>query len=121
MRHLELTVAYPFVNKENLVALTSKIPSAWIELKIAALLLVLEGRRTGCIGEVLSLTCMSLHRWVDGVHEDGVAALSSQPRPFAAYRESGSQIVGTTPGTVHLKIWASLRRKKFNWVILVVA
>jgi len=81
MRHPELTVTHPSVNKETLVALASKIPGAWIGLKIAALLLVLEGQRPGWIADVLGLTRMSLHRWIHGVNAEGVAALSPKARP----------------------------------------
>lgn len=62
MRNPELTVTHPSVRKETLVALASEIPGAWIGIKIAALLLVLEGQRPGWITDVLGLTRMSLYR-----------------------------------------------------------
>ncbi len=81
MRNPELTVAHPSVRKETLVALASEIPGAWIGIKIAALLLVLEGQRPGWIADVLGLTRMSLHRWIHGVNQYRLAALPPKARP----------------------------------------
>ena len=81
MRNPTLTVTHPSVSKEVLVALASDIPGAWIGIKIAALLLVLEGQRPGWIAAVLGLTRMSLHRWIHGVNQEGVVALSPKARP----------------------------------------
>jgi transposase len=64
-----------------LVALADRIPGAWIGIKIAALLLVLEGQRPVWITEVLGLTRMSLSRWIHGVNETGLKALEPKPRP----------------------------------------
>ena len=60
----------PFFNLNHsgarirLLALAEEIPGAWVGIKIAALLLVLEGQRPGWITEVLGLTRMSLSRWI---------------------------------------------------------
>ncbi len=63
------------------MALAKTIPGAWIGIKIAALLLLLEGQRPGWIAEVLGLTRMSLTRWIHGVNAAGLEALRSKPRP----------------------------------------
>ena len=62
------------------MALAKSIPGAWIGLKIAALLLVIEGQRPGWIAEVLGLTRMSLNRWIRGVHAKGIEILKEKPR-----------------------------------------
>jgi transposase len=69
------------VTKDRLVALARQSPGAWMGVKIAALLLVLEGKRPSWIADALGVTRMSLHRWVRAVETQGVAALSSKPRP----------------------------------------
>lgn len=62
-------------SKEQLLALAEKVPGAWIGLKIATLLLVLEGQRPGWISEVLGQTRMNINRWTRAVNKDGVEAL----------------------------------------------
>ncbi len=81
MRNPTLTLSHPAANKERLLALAEEIPGAWIGIKIAALLLLLEGQRPGWITEVLGLTRMSLGRWIHAVNKEGLAALKPKPRP----------------------------------------
>lgn len=69
------------VTRENLLTFAKSIPGAWIGLKVAALLLVLEGQRPGWIAQVLGLTRMSLNRWIRAVNEKGIQALVSKSRP----------------------------------------
>lgn len=68
------------VTRENLLTFAKSIPGAWIGLKVAALLLVLEGQRPGWIAQVLGLTRMSLNRWIRAVNEKGIQALVSKSR-----------------------------------------
>ena len=67
--------------RRELLALVEQVPGAWIGMKVAALLLVIEGQRPGWIAEVLGLTRMSLSRWIHAVNERGVQSLIPQPKP----------------------------------------
>ena len=81
MRTPSLELKHPEATRERLVALAKEIPGAWIGMKIAALLLVVEGQRPSWIVEVLGLTRMSLNRWMHGVNTAGVRFLVPKPRP----------------------------------------
>ena len=81
MRNPELRLTHPSATQEELLALAQQVPGAWEGLKIAALLLVLEGQRPGWIAQVLGLARMSLNRWVHRVNAHGVAALKPAPKP----------------------------------------
>ncbi len=81
MRKPSLTLTHAGAKKERLLALAEEIPGAWVGIKIAALLLVLEGQRPGWITGVLGLTRMSLSRWIHAVNQEGVQALRPKPRP----------------------------------------
>lgn len=81
MRTPTLELTHPHATRSRLLAFTKEIPGAWIGIKIAALLLLLEGQRPGWIAEVLGLTRMSLTRWIHGVNATGLEALRPQPRP----------------------------------------
>ena len=63
------------------MGLADSVPGAWVGIKIAALLLVLEGQRPGWICDVLGLTRVSLSRWIHGVNAGGVEALKPKPKP----------------------------------------
>lgn len=69
------------ISKEQLLALAKKVPGAWVGIKIAALLLVLEGQRPGWISEVLGQTRMNINRWTRAANKDGVEALVPKKQP----------------------------------------
>jgi len=81
MKNPTLLLRHPEAEKEKLFAFAKEIPGALIGIKIAALLLVLEGQRPGWISEVLGPTRMSLNRWIHGVNEDGLKSLIPRPKP----------------------------------------
>jgi len=69
------------VSKEQLLALAKKVPGAWVGIKIATLLLVLEGQRPAWISEVLGQSRMNINRWTRAVNKDGVEALVPKKQP----------------------------------------
>lgn len=75
------TIFQPKVMKRELITLAKEVPGAKIGLKIAALLLMIEGQRPGWISEVLGLTRMTLNRCVRGVNENGTESLKEKPKP----------------------------------------
>jgi len=81
MRPPTLQLTHPEATQAQLIALARDIPGAWVGIKIAALLLLLEGQRPGWITEVLGLTRMSLTRWIHGVNAAGLQALRPKRRP----------------------------------------
>jgi transposase len=80
MRNPTLNLTHAEAKKERLLAFARTIPGAWVGIKIAALLLVIEGQRPGWISEVLGLTRMSLSRWIHSMNQGGLAALRPQSR-----------------------------------------
>ena len=81
MRTPTLQLTHPEATRARLVALATHLPGAWVGIKIAALLLLLEGQRPGWIAEVLGLTRMSLTRWIHGLNATGLRALEPKARP----------------------------------------
>src|SRR3970040_979253 len=81
MRPPSLNLVDPAAKRRALLALAEQVPGAWIGMKVAALLLIVEGQRPGWIAEVLGLTRMSLCRWIHSVNEQGVRSLVPQPQP----------------------------------------
>jgi len=80
MRNPTIFLTHPGATRERLVAYAKGIPGAWIGLKIAALLLILEGQRPGWISDVLGLTRQSLNRWMREVNKQGLKSLESKPK-----------------------------------------
>jgi transposase len=81
MKNPTLMVTHPEVSQERLRAMIRQIPGAHVGIKIAALLLILEGQRPGWTAEVLGLTRQSLNLWMHKVNEQGLKFLEPVKRP----------------------------------------
>lgn len=81
MRNPTLALTHPEATREGLLAFVQKTPGAAIGIKVAALLLILEGQRPKWIIDILGLTRQSLNNWMHNVNERGVTALKALPRP----------------------------------------
>ena len=67
--------------RQALLALARQVPGAWIGIRIAALLLVLEGQRPGWITALLGLNATTLERWVHRMNKGGSQALLPKRQP----------------------------------------
>jgi transposase len=67
--------------REKLLALAKQVPGARVGMKIAALLLVLEGQRPGRVTSLLGLNHMTLERCIHAVNQEGPQALVPKARP----------------------------------------
>ena len=76
-----LTITNKSVTREALLEMAEKIPGAWIGLRIAALLLLLEGWKSSQIARLFGLTRWSVVRWIQGVNEKGVGAVEAKRLP----------------------------------------
>lgn len=81
MRNPSLTLVHPESSRDGLLKAAREIPGAIVGIKIAALLLTLEGQRPGWIAEVLGLTRQSLNLLMHKVNEQGLASLKAVRRP----------------------------------------
>ena len=68
-------------SRERLQSMVRQIPGAAVGVKIAALLLILEGQRPGWTARVLGLTRQSLNLWMHKVNEQGLKFLEPTKRP----------------------------------------
>jgi len=81
MRKPSLKLVHPEASRDALLNAAREIPGAFVGIKIAALLLTLEGQRPGWIAEVLGLTRQSLNLWMHKVNEKGLQSLKPVKRP----------------------------------------
>jgi len=76
-----LSLTHQEATREKLLALAKQVPGASIGIKIAALLLVLEGQRPGWVNALFGFSRMTLERWINGVNREGIQALIPESRP----------------------------------------
>jgi transposase len=75
-----LTITNKSVTREALLELAEKIPGAWIGLRIAGILLLLEGWRSSQIARLFDLTRWSVVKWIRRVDEEGLSGLEEKKR-----------------------------------------
>ena len=78
---LSTTRAGADVTREQLLALAEDAPSAWLGIRIAVLLLLLEGYRPTFLARLFGISRMSLIRWVQRLNREGMAGVVEKPRP----------------------------------------
>src|SRR6516164_9163732 len=93
--------------RRDLLALVEQVPGASVGLKVAALLLVIEGQRPGWIAEVLGVTRMSLNRWI---HAPRYAA--SSRRIWSAHRRNIHEDQSASPGQAEVQTLAVGQRPR---------
>lgn len=76
-----LTITNKSVTREALLEMAEKIPGAWIGLRIAAILLLLEGWRSSQIARLFDLTRWGVVKWIRRVNEKGLSGLEEKKRP----------------------------------------
>ena len=75
-----LTVTNKSVTREALLEMAEMIPGAWMGIRIAALLLILEGWKSSQIAGLFDLTRWSVVKWIQRVNEQGVSGLEEKER-----------------------------------------
>jgi transposase len=75
-----LTVTNRAVTREVLLRKAEKVPGAWVGLRIAAMLLVLEGWRSTDVARLLHVARWSVVKWIRRANEEGVSALEDRKR-----------------------------------------
>lgn len=69
------------VSRQQLLAVAEQAPGAWLGLKVAVLILLLDGYRPTFLAHLFGISRMTLTRWVHRLNRAGLAGLYDQPRP----------------------------------------
>jgi transposase len=89
MKTQSVELTHPEASREGLASMVREIRGARVGVKIAALLLSVEGQRPGWICEVLSISRQSLNVWIHQVNTQGLDALKPKSRPGRPARLTG--------------------------------
>ena len=75
-----LTITNESVTREDLLELAHRIPGAWVGIRIAAVLLFLEGWKTTRIAELFDISRWSMVKWIHRVNEEGFSGIPTKKR-----------------------------------------
>lgn len=76
-----LTITDDIVTREVLLGMARRIPGAWVGIRIAALLLLLEGWKSTQIAGLFGISRWSMVKWIHRVNEEGLAGIPDKKRP----------------------------------------
>ena len=76
-----LTIINETVMKQALLEMAKRIPGAWIGIRIAAILLLLEGWESTQIAGLFNISRWSMVKWIHKVNGEGLAGIPDKTRP----------------------------------------
>lgn len=117
MKALEIT--NKSVTRVALLKMAEKVPGAWIGLRIAAMLLLLEGWKSTSIARLFGLTRWSVVKWIQRINCQGVDGVKEVHRPGRPPR-LGTEIQQALEEALQ-KNPRSLGLKRNRWDGIVVA
>jgi transposase len=76
-----LAVTNQAVTREGLLHLAEKVPGAWTGIRIAALLLMLDGLTSTRVAELFGISRWSMVKWIQRVNGEGLSGVEEKPKP----------------------------------------
>jgi transposase len=81
MKMKALTVTNQAVTREELLQLAEKVAGAWTGIRIAALLLMLDGSTSTRVAELFGISRWSMVKWIQRVNGEGISGVEEKPKP----------------------------------------
>jgi transposase len=75
-----LTITNKSVKRAALLKMAEKVPGAWIGLRIAAILLILEGWKSSQVAKLFGVTRWSAVQWIQKANSQGLSGLEEGER-----------------------------------------
>jgi transposase len=76
-----LRIARKDVTRDSLLDLAEEVPGAWLGLRVAMMILFLDGYRPTFLAELFGVSRMTLTRWVHRINRQGPSGLLEKPHP----------------------------------------
>jgi transposase len=76
-----LTIMNKAVTREGLLQLAEEVPGAWIGIRIAAFLLMLDGLKSTRVAELFGISRWSMVKWIQRVNGEGISGVEEKPKP----------------------------------------
>lgn len=84
-----LTITNKTVTQQALLEMAKSVPGAWIGIRIAAILLILDGWKSSQVARLFDLSRWSVVKWIKSTNDEGVIVLNDKRRPGRPSRING--------------------------------
>lgn len=114
-----LIITNKSVTREGLLNMAEKLPGAWVGLRIAAILLLLQGWKSTEVAELFGLTRWSVVKWIQKINAQGMSGVEETKRPGRPCRlnkdiqQALERVLQKTPRSLGLK------RNRWDGVVVV--
>lgn len=75
-----LSITCNDVTRESLLKMAEEIPGAWIGIRIAAYLLILDGWKSSHVGKLFDVSRWTVVKWIRKADQEGIEAIKDKPR-----------------------------------------
>jgi transposase len=76
-----LAVTNKTVSREGLLQMAEKVPGAWVGIRIAAVLLMLDGWKSTRVATLFGISRWSMVKWIQRMNGEGISGVEEKSKP----------------------------------------
>ena len=114
-----LTIINENVTRAGLLEMARMIPGAWIGIRIAAILLILDGWKSSQTARLFDLSRWSLVKWIQRANEEGLLGLGDKKRPGRPCRLNKEVLEELEKALERKPEEFGLKRKRWDGIVVV--
>ena len=114
-----LTITSKSVTREFLLEMAIRVPGAWIGIRIAAMLLLLEGWKSTKIAELFGISRWSMVKWIHKVNKEGLGGIPDKPRPGRPCRLDEKVLKDLEKALEKSPVEFGLKRNRWDGIVVV--
>lgn len=109
-----LTITNKKVCTDALLKLAEETPGAWVGIRIAAIILVLEGFKSTAVAKLFGLSRWSIVKWIGGVNHEGERFLIEKHRSGRRSRIDGQVRAELASAVMRSPMDFGINRRKWD-------
>jgi len=114
-----LTIINETVMKQALLEMAKRIPGAWIGIRIAAILLLLEGWKSTQIAGLFNISRWSMVKWIHKVNKEGLAGIHDKKRLGRPCRLDEKVLKDLEEALEKSPVEFGLKRNRWDGIVVV--
>jgi len=114
-----LTITDNTVTHQALLEMAKSIPGAWVGIRIAAILLILDGWKSSKVARLFDLSRWSMVKWIKRTNNEGVAGLRDKRRPGRPSRINEKISKDLEEALCRKPEKFGLKRKRWDGIVVV--
>jgi transposase len=114
-----LTITSKTITREVLLGMARRVPGAWIGIRIAAMLLLLEGWKSTKIAGLFGISRWSMVKWIHKVNKEGLEGIPDKPRTGRPCRLDDNVLKDLEEALEKSPVEFGLKRNRWDGIVVV--